>query len=307
MVREMRRKPLDRPRAKARLGVCATSRRRDIVGFVDNKDVKLARIGDLGRQGVLQEAEALALLDPIHRGDQIRECRPWVCLNAALAAEVLDELAIDDLELEPELLVHFPLPVREIGCGRDDENGTGAVTDQKLLNDKARLNRLAETRIVRDEQVHAGHVDGADKRIKLIVLDCNAAAKRREQVVAVHVRGDAPADGVQERLKLFVVVVAVDFRQPGLLKNACPRFYLPYYGNLFAACILFDGFKRNKILTAIIVAFGTIRINVGYQPLTAANLDKLAGLGNAHGIGSYLGTIGHPCSPSASPVVSNGR
>ena len=66
MVREMRRKPLDRPRAKARLGVCATSRRRDIVGFVDNKDVKLARIGDLGRQGVLQEAEALALLDPIH-------------------------------------------------------------------------------------------------------------------------------------------------------------------------------------------------------------------------------------------------
>ena len=247
------------------------------------------------------------MLDPIHRGDQIRECRPWVRLNAALAAEVLDELAIDDLELEPELLVHFPLPVREVGCWSDDENGAGAVTDQKLLNDKARLNRLAEARVIRDEQVHAGHVDGADKRVKLIVLYCNAAAKRREQVVAVHVRGDAPADGVQERLKLFVVVVAVDFRQPGFLKNACPGFYLPYYGNLFAACILFDGFKRNKVLSAIIVAFGTIRINVGNQPLAAANLDKLAGLGNAHGIGSYLGTIGHPCSPSASPVVSNGR
>ena len=181
--------------------------------------------------------------------------------------------------------MHFALPVRQIRSRGDDKHGSSTMPNQQFLNDKPRFHGLAEAGVICNQQVHAGHVDGTDKRIKLVVFNGNATTERREQIVSVDIRGDAPADGIQERLKLFVLVVAVDLGESGLFKNTRTWFDLPDDRDLLAPRILLDGFKGYEILAAIGIVGWLVRVNVRNQPLAAANLNQLARLWNTKRIG----------------------
>ena len=296
---------LDGLGAEARLRVLAAARRGDVVGFVDDEDAEFAGIGHFRRQGLLQEAEAFALLDPVHGGDEEGKGRPGIGLDAALPAEVADEVAVDDAEREAELVVHLALPVREVRGRRHDQDGAGAVAEQQFLDDQARLDGLAEAGVVRNQQVDACHVDGADERVELVVFDGDAAPEGRQEVGAVDVRGDAPADGVQEGVELVVEVVAFDRREAGLFEDARAGFDLPDHRKTFAAGVFLDGFERHEVLFAVGVASGMVGLDRGNKPLAAADFHQFARLGNPHGVEGGGTAREHPGPPPASPPVSN--
>src|SRR5690554_156104 len=126
---------------------------------------------------------------------------PRVGVDAAFAPQLLDVSSVDHAEVEAELLQHLDTPFFLQRSGTDDQDGTGAVPEQHLLDDQSGLDGLAQPDIVRDEEVDAGHVDGAYQRVELKVLDAYATSERRLQKPSVRICGGAPSHCVQEGFK----------------------------------------------------------------------------------------------------------
>src|SRR5215210_1069022 len=131
-----------------RIGCVATAARwGDVVGFVDDQEVVAARVARLTRtrERLAEAAEWSLPLQVVHRGDQAREVRPRVHVNPAAPAQVADEVAVDDQELEPELVAHLVPPLR-LQVGRaDDEDAARAVAKDQLLGDEPGLDRLPQS------------------------------------------------------------------------------------------------------------------------------------------------------------------
>ena len=87
-------------------------------------------------------------------------------------------VAVDDAELQAELVAHLVAPLDLQRGGADDQHRARAVAQDQLLDDQARLDRLAQADVVGDQQVDARHLDGAHDRVELVVLDRDAAAER---------------------------------------------------------------------------------------------------------------------------------
>jgi hypothetical protein len=116
--------------------------------------------------GFAEHAQGVLALQVVHGGDEAREVSPGVGVEAALAAQSLDERAVDDGEIEPELLQHFVAPLDLQGRRANHQDAVGAVAEHQLQEDHAGLDRLAETHVVRDEQVGARHLDGTDHGVE---------------------------------------------------------------------------------------------------------------------------------------------
>ena len=114
------------------------------------------------------------------------------------------------------------------------------MADDKLLDNKACLYRLAETRVVCDKQIDARHVNGTNERIKLIVFYGYAASERRQKIITIYVCGYTPADGIQKGIKAAVRIMALDLRQSGFFQNPSPWLNLPDHSYLLAVGIFFD-------------------------------------------------------------------
>jgi hypothetical protein len=106
--------------------------------------------------GFAEHAQGVLALQVVHGGDEAREVSPGVGVEAALAAQSLDERAVDDGEIEPELLQHFVAPLDLQGRRANHQDAVGAVAEHQLQEDHAGLDRLAETHVVRDEQQETG-------------------------------------------------------------------------------------------------------------------------------------------------------
>ena len=109
-------------------------------------------------------------------------------------------------EVEAELLQHLVSPLDLKRGGADHKDAVGAVAEQQLEDDHARLDRLAEAHVVRDEQVDAGHLDGANHGVELVVFDVDAAAKRRLELARVGDRSGPPPDRIEERFEMSWLV-----------------------------------------------------------------------------------------------------
>jgi len=201
--------------------------RRDIVCFVDDKDVECPWIGDPWRQYVLEQSKSLATFHPIHRGDEAGERRPGIDMDSAFATEELDVIRINDTKLETEFLLHFGLPLHLQRGRAYDKDGSRAMADQEFLNDQPCFDGLSKPDVVGDEQVDAGHVDSADQWVELVILDGDAAAKRGLQERAVGVRNRPPPDRIKKCLQPVCRIPTCDGRQSRLFENSCPRFQLP--------------------------------------------------------------------------------
>lgn len=148
---EVRSERSDQTSALTRHRVSAGGRRCDIVGFIDDQDVELARIGDMRRQGVLDESKTLAALHPVHGSDQTRKTGPRIRMDAALPSKAFHVVGVHDSEFEAELLVHLGLPFHLKRSRTDDEHGTGAMPYQEFLYYEPGFDGLAESHIVGDE------------------------------------------------------------------------------------------------------------------------------------------------------------
>ena len=122
----------------------------------------------------------------------------------------------------------------------------GAVPQQQLLDDQARLDRLAEAHVVGEQQVRPRGLQGAAQRLELVGLDVRAAAERRLEGVAVR-RGDrAPAHGVHEggeRVRVVEAVRADRLRQALVRGDGVADLELPHDREFLAQAVLFQGLQ----------------------------------------------------------------
>ena len=122
-------------------------------------------------------------------------------MDTASAAQFLDVLGVDDLEFEPELFEHLDTPFFLKRCRTGDKHGSRTVAQQHFLNDEPGFDRFAQPHVVRDQQISAGHFNGAHQRIELKILDADAAAKGGLQKPSISVRRGAPSDSIQKRFE----------------------------------------------------------------------------------------------------------
>ncbi|CAB4967904.1 unannotated protein [freshwater metagenome] len=154
------------------------ARRCNVVGLVDDEDVErepLAGLRGAGlRVGVAQQSLGPHLRQPCHAHDHPREHLERVRVQAVGAPHLGEQLAVDDREVEPELVAHLVLPLqRQAGRAHDDDRAR-PVAQQQLLNDEARLDRLAKPDIVGEQQVGTGCRQGTPQWLKLVCLDVDS-------------------------------------------------------------------------------------------------------------------------------------
>ena len=174
------------------------------------------------RAGPPQEPQRSLPLEEVDRGDQPGEVRPRVDVDAPAPPQVPHQFAVDDAEVEAELVPHL-VPPLDLERGRaDDQNRPGTVPDDEFQADEARLDRLAEAHVVGDQQVDPWHLDGPDHRVKLVVLDVDAGAERRLDVRRRAVADGTPADGIEEGVEPVGRVEAGRLGQGDLLDAPAP-------------------------------------------------------------------------------------
>jgi len=170
------------------------------VGFVEDEQVpggEAAAVPFL-LQGVAELVQHGVPLQEIHRGDEAGEAAPGVDVRAVLPAQADDGVAVDEVELQVELGGHLLLPLPLERRRTDDHAGAHARAGRQLLEDEARLDRLAEPHVVGDEEVDAGHDHGARGRLELVGLQVDRSAEGGEKARAGQHRRGGPADRRQE-------------------------------------------------------------------------------------------------------------
>src|SRR5207244_1385881 len=87
-------------------GVLSLSRWSDVMGLVDDEQVKFARVGRLaiGWQHFAEEAQRSLALEEINRGDEAGKVCPGVDVQPALAPQVFQKRAINDAKFQAELV-----------------------------------------------------------------------------------------------------------------------------------------------------------------------------------------------------------
>ena len=103
-------------------GVLAPTCGGTVVGLVHDQHVVAAGVDRfaLGGQCLTKEPQGPLSLEEVDRGDQPGEVAPRVDVDAPLAPQVTHQFAIDDAEVEPELVPHL-VPPLDLERGRADD------------------------------------------------------------------------------------------------------------------------------------------------------------------------------------------
>jgi hypothetical protein len=201
-------------------------------------------------------------------------------VDAAFPAQPTNELAIDDPELEPELVAHFLLPLAlEIGR-RDDDDPTRPVTKDQLLGNEASLDRLAQPNVVGDEKGDTRHADRSHERVELVPVDLDAGLEWRKIVARVGVRRSSPSHSVEEGIEPSWLVEGLRVRKGGSLEGARAGLDLPDDLNrLVRFRVVVDATKGQEVLAPggrlERVGWKLVRVDLGDHPPALAYVDEL--------------------------------
>ena len=218
--------PPDRCGLLALDGVAAGLRRLGggaVVGLIDDEQVEKAGEPRPVRQDLVEHALHPGRAEPLQADDRARVDGEGVGLEAVGAAQLPEPVGVQDLELQSELGLHLLLPLERERGGADDDDPSGPVAEQHLLDDEAGLDRLAEAHVVGDEELHPGHAERSRHRFELVLLDGDAGPERGLEGLGVGAGDRAPADGVQEGAE-SLGVVPVGARYLGELELPSLRF-----------------------------------------------------------------------------------
>src|SRR5712692_1178950 len=160
-------------------GVLSLPGRGDVMGLVDDEQVKFARVGRLATRGqhFAEEAQRSLALEEVNRGDEAGKVRPGVDVQPPLATQVFQKRAIDDAKFQAELVAHLVAPLHLQRSWADNQYLARTMTYDKLLADQARLNGLTQADIIGNQQVCARHLDGPHDRVKLVIFHLDTAAE----------------------------------------------------------------------------------------------------------------------------------
>jgi len=169
-------------------------------------------------------------------------------MDSPFPPQVPHQLAIDDAEVEPELVAHLVSPL-DLERGRaDDQNSPRAVADDQFEGDQPRFDGLAQTDIVRHQQVDPWHLDGPHHGVELIVFDVDAGSERGLNVLQIGGRRGPPADGVEESVEPIRGVEPDRVGQRHPIDDFDPRLNLPDDLDLFAESVVFNGQEGDEVL-----------------------------------------------------------
>ena len=131
---------------------------------------------------------------------------PRIDAEAAFTSHAVQVRAVEDLEDQAEALFEFTLPLFEYRRRRRDDDRLGLLAEQQFACDEPGFDRLAETGVIGDEQIHARQSRHLPERLHLIGVDLDAGAERRLEKVGVRRRNAVPAQRVQKGRKLLWVI-----------------------------------------------------------------------------------------------------
>ena len=117
--------------------------------------------------------------------------------NPRVRLRLQQVLAIDDREVEAELLRQLVLPLQQHRSRRRDDDHLDAAPQEQLSNDKTGFDRLAEADVVGDQQIDARQVQRLGQRKKLVGVQPDASPKRRLKQLPVRRRRCAPLGRAQ--------------------------------------------------------------------------------------------------------------
>lgn len=231
-------------------GVLALPRWSNVMGLVDDEQVKLARVGRLaiGRQHFAEEAQRALALEKVNRGNEAGKVRPGVDMQPALAAQVFQKCAIDDAKFQAELVAHLVAPLHLQRGGADDQNLAGTVANNEFLAHQACLDGLTQADIIGDQQVGARHLDGSHDRVKLVIFHLDAAAEGGLQGLDVSAGNGSPADRVEKGIQPLGSIEADGNWKRVPFGDFHPGLHLPDDLQLFAEVVILHRGKRNQVL-----------------------------------------------------------
>ena len=93
--------------------VLTDSGRCTVMGFVDDQQVIFSRVDGFAgcRQSFTEQSHGPFAFDEVDTGDQAREVRPRIDMNASATTQVSHQAGIHDAKIEAELVSHLFLPL----------------------------------------------------------------------------------------------------------------------------------------------------------------------------------------------------
>lgn len=214
-------------------------------------------------------------------------------MQAAAAAQLAHQLAVHDAQLQAELVAHLIAPLDLQARGTHHQDGARAMPQQQLLQHQPGLDGLAQTHVIGDEQIDARHLQRAHHWIQLIILDGDAAAKRRVQVPHIGRRHRAPAHRIEERIEPFGIIEALRrIGQRGPIVDPRARLDLPDHLQLLAQAVILHRLQAHPMLRRthrerrVQIELQRALMNLGNHEAPLPDRDELAGTGHRmHGTG----------------------
>lgn len=132
--------------------ILGTTRRSDVVTFVDDQEVIGARVGCVvsGWQGFSEQPHGALAFEEVDGSDQPGKVGPRVHMDATLASQLSEKGTIHDTELESEFVAHLLLPLYLDGGRTYDEDGAGTVAEDQFLSHEASFDRFPEANVIGD-------------------------------------------------------------------------------------------------------------------------------------------------------------
>ncbi len=155
--------------------VAAPARRCGVMGLVQNQKASRQELTQ-----PLTQRIRVGRVDQEVVGYQKAAVRaPRIHAEAALAPHPRQIGPVEQLEHEAKTLLELGLPLLKDRGWRRNHDGLGFFAKEKLAGDETSLDRLAETRVVGNEEVDARQAERLAERFHLVGIDLDSGAEGR--------------------------------------------------------------------------------------------------------------------------------
>src|SRR2546428_36431 len=124
---------------------------------------------------------------------------PWIHRESALAAYAFHVVLVENHEGQSESILKLLLPLKKHRWRTRHDDLPDFLSDQQFAGDQTSFNRLPETNIISDKQIHARQSKSFSQWLKLVGVELNAGSEWRLEQARVGRRYAVPAQRVQIR------------------------------------------------------------------------------------------------------------